>query len=87
MPLYDAECRNCGPIYDIWARINETEPDCPKCGGKMKRLISPTHIQCDIDPYFDENLADAKTSPNGQWVKSRQHKKQLLKDQDLAEIG
>lgn len=53
----------------------------------MERLISPTRIICDIAPYFDENLADPKKSPHGQWVKSRQDKKSKLKEQGLVECG
>lgn len=87
MPLYDCKCPNCGEIEDIWARINEINPKCPRCSREMERLISPTRIICDIEPYFDDNLADSKTSPQGQWVKSRQHKRQLLKEQNLREIG
>jgi putative FmdB family regulatory protein len=85
LPLYDYECRNCGPIIDVWAKIDEVELVCA-CGGTLLRLISPTRIQCDLQPYFDENLGD-RGNPQGQWVKSRQHKRQLLKEQGLAEIG
>jgi putative FmdB family regulatory protein len=87
MPLYDCRCPECGEKEDIWARIDELSPKCPECGRGMMRLISPTRIICDITPYFDENLADAKKCPDGQWVKSRQHRKVIMKEQGLAEIG
>jgi putative FmdB family regulatory protein len=87
MPLYDYKCPNCGEIEDIWAKILEMNLICPDCGGMMVRLMSPTRIICDIEPYFDENLADPKKSPNGQWVKSRQDKKSKLKEQNLVECG
>lgn len=87
MPIYDCECVECGFQPDIWARIEETEPKCPDCGTKMIRLMSPTRIICDIQPYFDQNLADPQKSPHGQWVMSRQDKKSKLKDQNLVEIG
>ena len=38
-------------------------------------------------PYFDENLGDPKSSPNGQWVMSRQDRKHKMKELGLAEIG
>lgn len=87
MPLYDYKCENCGIIEDIWAGIEEDRLNCPYCQGFMTRLISVVRIICDIEPYFDENLADAKKSPNGQWVKSRQHRKKLMKEQGLVESG
>lgn len=87
MPIFDINCPNCGQINDIWAKIDDMHPACPQCGHATVRLISPVRLQLDIEPYFDENLADARKCPNGQWVKSRQHKRQLLKDMDLAEVG
>lgn len=88
MPLYDCSCPKCGDIKeDIWAKVDEIHPSCPKCGAEMERLLSPTRIICDIQPYFDENLADPKKSPHGQWVMSRQDKKSKLKEQGLVECG
>lgn len=87
MPIYDVLCPQCGELTDIWAKIEEIKAKCPLCGKETERLISPTRIICDLEPYFDENLADAKKSPNGQWVTSRQHKKKILKDQNLVEKG
>lgn len=87
MPLYDVQCPNCGQVDDVWAKIADDQAMCPQCGVATKRLISPTRLQLDIEPYFDENLADAKTSPAGQWVTSRQHKRQIMKEQGLVEVG
>ena len=87
MPLYDYNCPKCGELIDIWAKIEEMHKECAQCGGVMYRLMSPTRIICDLEPYFDENLADAKKSPHGQWVMSRQDKKKKLKEQNLVECG
>ena len=87
MPIYDYHCPNCGDLQDIWAKIDEMEMQCSECMAPMTRLISPTRIMCDIEPYFDENLGDAKKCPEGQWVKSRQHRKNIMKEQGLREIG
>jgi putative FmdB family regulatory protein len=87
MPLYDVKCAKCGEIKDIWAKITETEANCPICGDKTERLISATRIICDLEPYFDENLAHPVKSPHGQWVMSRQDKRAKLKEQNLIESG
>jgi putative FmdB family regulatory protein len=87
VPLYDYLCSDCGTIEDVWAGIEESNLNCPLCQGIMSRLISPCNIKCDLTPYFDENLADPKKAPHGQWVKSRQHRKKLMKEQGLAEFG
>jgi len=41
MPTYDYQCEKCG-TFEFFQRIKE-EPlkKCPKCHGKVKRLISP----------------------------------------------
>lgn len=40
MPTYDYECEKCGDIFEIFQSI-KAEPikKCPKCDGKVKRLI------------------------------------------------
>ena len=86
MPIYDVLCPQCGELTDIWAKIDEFNKSCPMCGKETKRLLSPTRIQCDLEPYFDENLADRRDT-QGKWVNSRQHRKQLMKDQGLIEMG
>jgi putative FmdB family regulatory protein len=87
LPLYDCECSNCGILDDIWAGVMEINPPCPRCGKLMVRLISPTRIICDIDPYFDENLADARKAPQGLYVQSRQDRKHKMKELGLVEVG
>lgn len=87
MPIYDVKCPECGIIEDIWAKITEIDKPCPKCGAKTKRLISPTRIICDLEPYWDANLADAKKAPNGCYVTSREERKRKMREFGLMEIG
>jgi putative FmdB family regulatory protein len=41
MPTYDYKCLECENIFEVFQKITE-EPitKCPKCNGKVKRLIS-----------------------------------------------
>lgn len=75
MPIYDAECPKCG-VIEVWGKINEVSV-C-KCGRNMTRLISPTRINPDIQPYVDMDMEYTPTL-----VKSRQHRDQLLKEKGL----
>lgn len=45
MPTYDYKCQKCGYIFEVQQKITE-EPlkHCPKCKGKIVRLISPAGI-------------------------------------------
>jgi len=41
MPTYDYECSHCGHVFEVFQKITDASLDkCPKCGKKVKRLIS-----------------------------------------------
>jgi putative FmdB family regulatory protein len=77
MPIYDYKCPACGiEKMDVWAKIDETVLPC-FCGSAMVRQIGATRSNPDWQPYFDENLAPMHGT--GTVVKSRQHRKELMK--------
>jgi putative FmdB family regulatory protein len=78
MPIYDYECTRCGIKSDIWAGINEQVIKCD-CGRMARRVLSPTRVNCDMEPHFDDNLGE------GTWVKSRQHRKEEMKRLGLVD--
>lgn len=42
MPTYDYECGSCGNNFEAFQQMSDKPLDkCPKCGKKVKRLISP----------------------------------------------
>ena len=79
MPIYDYECPNCGKVMDVWAHIDDQEK-LHFCGNWMKRLISLANINPDFQPYLDENLGQDPV-----YVKSRQHRKQLMSERGLVD--
>ncbi len=41
MPTYEYECTRCGYVFEAFQKINSPpRKRCPKCHGKVKRLIS-----------------------------------------------
>ncbi len=43
MPVYEYRCEKCGREFEIEQKITESpKKRCPKCGGKVTRLISNT---------------------------------------------
>lgn len=41
MPTYEYECNQCKFHFELLQNINEPPAErCPKCGGKVRRLIS-----------------------------------------------
>jgi len=77
MPIYDMECERCGPVLNVWARIDEEVMPCA-CGGTMRRVISATRSNPDWQPYYDEHLCRMGTN-EGTVVMSRQHRKELMR--------
>lgn len=84
MPIYDMECPRCGLVKDVWAKIDEQIMR-HSCGTLMHRVLSASNIRCDLEPYFDENLSQAHGK--GNYVTSRQHRKELMKRLGLVEAG
>ena len=40
MPTYDYKCLACADVFEVFQGIKEPRlKTCPKCGGKVKRLI------------------------------------------------
>ncbi len=41
MPTYEYKCLNCGDLFEVFQSIKAAPVEkCPKCNGKVKRLIS-----------------------------------------------
>jgi putative FmdB family regulatory protein len=46
MPLYEYECEACGHRFEKIQKFSDPPEDtCPKCGGKVKKLLSSPAIQ------------------------------------------
>lgn len=64
MPIYEFFCKECNTIFNFFSRrINTTRvPDCPKCGGPLKKQLSSFATvgrakepgDDDLPPGFDE---------------------------------
>lgn len=40
MPTYDYKCTNCGNTFELFQKMSDNPiTECPKCKGKVKRLI------------------------------------------------
>ncbi len=46
MPIYEFECKKCKAHTEVFQKMNDKQPTkCPKCGGRLERLISAPAIQ------------------------------------------
>tara|TARA_R100000049_G_C1879387_1_gene36278 strand:- start:231 stop:488 length:258 start_codon:yes stop_codon:yes gene_type:complete len=85
MPNYDYKCPNCGNEVEMFLHMSELNlpVNCGKCNGaEMKRQIGPANIREDYKPYLDENMTHEPI-----YVKSRQHRRELMKQHKLVELG
>lgn len=46
MPLYEYKCSQCASVFEVIQKVSDSPlTECPKCGGKLKKLISAPAIQ------------------------------------------
>lgn len=46
MPLYEYKCLACGSSFEVLQKVNEPRlTECPRCGGLLKKVLSPPAIQ------------------------------------------
>jgi len=81
-------CDGCGFEHAASLRYtgtgNEQKCVCDECSpNALKAGIPDVYFNA---PYFDENLGDEK-HPQGQFIESKEHKKAIMKEQNLVEAG
>lgn len=79
MPLYEYKC-SCGYTGEHWNKMDEYEP-CPTCKTPMQRVLGGYKVISDLEPYLDPHIG-----PEPTWVKSKQHRKELMKKFGVSEI-
>ncbi len=53
MPTYEYLCEDCGYHFDVIQKISEDPlKECPKCNGKVKRLINCTNFLLKGDGWY-----------------------------------
>jgi len=85
MPMYDYECRKCGEVTEEFHRVwDEPVISICDCGGEVRRIIKAIQVLGDNhpvwEPYWDENLGEQPIL-----VKSREHRRRLMKERGLEE--
>ncbi len=78
MPLYTYRCTKCETEVDEFRSVAERDiaPEC-ECGSKTRKILSLSKPIGDLNPYYDENLQG--------YVKSRQHRKDLMRERGVTE--
>lgn len=79
MPIYQYQCDRCQTVKDEFRTI-EDRNNCPECCNQPMKKIIASKIRPDIEPYIDIHMTGQPIL-----VKSRQHKKALMKEHGIRE--
>ena len=71
MPLYEYACQKCGERVEIIQKLSDPPySHCPKCGGEMRKLISPPAIQFKGSGFYKTDYANPAKSESKSETKS-----------------
>jgi len=63
MPLYEYECSNCHFALELMQKVSDPPPKkCPKCGGALKKRLSPPALQFKGSGWYITDYAQGKSS-------------------------
>jgi putative FmdB family regulatory protein len=66
MPLYEYQCESCGHRFEKIQKFSDPHEDtCPKCAGKMKRLVSSPAIQFKGSGWYITDYAKKSPADTG----------------------
>lgn len=68
MPIYEYRCNACEQVFEEWLKsFDDTEPNCPVCGGHAERIMSNTTFVLKgggwyVTEYGNHKASDAEES-------------------------
>ena len=66
MPLYEYQCDACGHTFEKIQKFSDPHEDtCPKCGGKVQKLISSPAIQFKGSGFYITDYPKSSTDASG----------------------
>lgn len=57
MPMYEYECDKCGEFFEDIAGADAPCPQCPKCSGETRKVISSPSIRVEFASPIDRGAA------------------------------
>ncbi|MFQ6069556.1 MAG: FmdB family zinc ribbon protein [Candidatus Aminicenantales bacterium] len=81
MPIYEYKCQRCGAIFEILQRLNdEPAKRCIKCGGRVRKLISPPTLQFKGEGWYVTDYAKKTEKKESKVGEKPQKEKKTEKD-------
>lgn len=79
MPIYVVKCVVCDEKQEVFRSVRNYNDTPEHCGEKTERVMCAPFVMSDIQPY--------KCIVTGQEVSSRTQRREIIKRNDLIEIG
>jgi len=61
VPLYEFECENCHHRFERIQSVAAPDPECPKCGSKVERLLHAPAVQFKGSGWYATDYAKSKS--------------------------
>ena len=71
MPLYEFQCEKCHHRFEKIQSVSAPDPECPKCGGKVERILHAPAVQFKGSGWYvtdyakSGNKSDSKSGDKG----------------------
>ncbi len=83
MPLYEYQCQECQHRFEVLQRFSDPQvTNCPKCGGTVQQLISPSAVQFKGSGWYVTDYARKSSTPAGNGSKKAETKSDTAKPSD-----
>jgi len=77
MPIYEYRCLKCGSVLELLQRADgPLLKECPKCGGSLKKLISPPALQFKGSGWYITDYAHKKEEKKSKTEEKTKEKKE-----------
>ena len=77
MPIYEYKCKKCGFVFEVLQKIKDAPlKDCIKCGGPIKKVLSPPALQFKGNGWYITDYAKKKTVKEENGKKKAKSKKE-----------
>ncbi|MEJ5186549.1 MAG: FmdB family zinc ribbon protein [Candidatus Geothermincolales bacterium] len=63
MPTYEYKCLECEHVFEEFHSASETREECPRCGGRLRRLFHPVGVIFKGSGFYTTDYK--KSSDNG----------------------
>ena len=87
MPLYEYRCLQCASVFEFLQKVSDPPlKECPKCGGTLKKVLSPPALQFKGSGFYitdysrkkgPEKESMSETKPRAEKKESSKSKKDL----------